>query len=299
MGKIMTLEHLKASAAESKNYIIRRIGNLAGTVAEALEEQMRHTDESIGAIKVGGRNLLLKSATKKLYAYSGTQINHETGVAVSEWRAADAIRAYGTGGTNRTFATLSGVSASSSVSIDGENYIHSVYIKNNGTNALTVSNNSMGASQTVQPGEAKRVVLQGNGNGVNYLQFTFSTPAAGDTFDFVYWQPQIEIGTVVTDWTPAPEDMSEKPTALSVAIPVTGWSSDSDANYPKYYDIAVPGVTAADRAEVTIAPGSIGTAIDCGLCPTNETLAGKIRIRSASVPKAAISAEYWIENGKE
>lgn len=91
---------------------------------------------------------------------------------------------------------------------------------------------------------------------------------------------------------------ADKTAAVPITIPVSGWASDNDANYPKYYDIPVTGVTAKDRAEITIARGSIDTAISCGLCPVNETIAGKIRIRSISVPGSAISAEYWLEKGK-
>ena len=67
----------------------------------------------------------------------------------------------------------------------------------------------------------------------------------------------------------------------------------------KHYDIAAEGVTASDRAEITIAPGSLGTAKACGLCATNETMAGKIRVRAINIPAEAISAEFWIEDGKE
>lgn len=90
-----------------------------------------------------------------------------------------------------------------------------------------------------------------------------------------------------------------KTNAVPVTIPVTGWTRDSDASYPQYYDIEVTGITAKDRAEITIAPGSLDTAEACGLCPTNETLAGRIRVRAASIPQVAIAAEYWLENGKE
>lgn len=89
------------------------------------------------------------------------------------------------------------------------------------------------------------------------------------------------------------------PTATPITIPTSGWQSDSTAGYPKYYDISVTGITAKDRAEITISHSSLDTAKTCGLCPTNETLAGKIRVRAASIPTAAISAEYWIMDGKE
>lgn len=92
---------------------------------------------------------------------------------------------------------------------------------------------------------------------------------------------------------------SDKTAAVSITIPISGWSSDNTADYPQYYDIAVAGVTVRDRAEITIEAGSLGAAIDCGLCQTNETLAGKIRVRSISIPAVAIQAEYWLEKGKE
>lgn len=86
---------------------------------------------------------------------------------------------------------------------------------------------------------------------------------------------------------------------VSATIPVTGWKEDTSvADYPKYYDLTATGITAVDSASVYIAPASIGAAVNCGICPTCETLAGKIRIRSAQVPSSAISVRYWIEKGK-
>ena len=90
---------------------------------------------------------------------------------------------------------------------------------------------------------------------------------------------------------------AQKPLSGSITIPKTGWSSDSTATYSKYYDVAVTGVTASDRAHVDIAAAAWAAAIACGLCPVTETLAGKIRIRAASVPAATISANYFVEKG--
>lgn len=91
---------------------------------------------------------------------------------------------------------------------------------------------------------------------------------------------------------------ADKPTAVSFSIPASGWQNDGTANYPYYYDLPVSGVTAADHATVTIALDGIDTAAACGLCATNETIAGAIRLRAASVPVAAIQAEYWLETGR-
>lgn len=92
---------------------------------------------------------------------------------------------------------------------------------------------------------------------------------------------------------------ADKAQSVAITIPATGWASDSGGDYPHYYDIAAEGVTAKDRAEISIAPGSMDAAKACGLCPASQTLAGKIRVRATTVPTAAIVAEYWIENGKE
>lgn len=87
--------------------------------------------------------------------------------------------------------------------------------------------------------------------------------------------------------------------ALSVCNSTEYYRVDRGAEYPSYCDIAVSTITAADRVDIAIAPNSMATAIACGLCPTNQTLAGKIRVWARTVPDAAISAEYWLNQGKE
>ena len=92
---------------------------------------------------------------------------------------------------------------------------------------------------------------------------------------------------------------ADKTTAVTVSIPITGWVTDESVSYyPYYYDFTVSGAAAGDRASVTIAPASQRAAIDCGICPTNETMTGKIRIRTKRPPAEVIHAEYRIEKGK-
>ena len=96
------------------------------------------------------------------------------------------------------------------------------------------------------------------------------------------------------------EVKADKPDYAAVTIPTTGWQEDeSVAAYPVYYDIVVEGVTANDRATVVIAPGSMAAAVACAMCPSCETVTGAIRIRAGSAPSTAISAEYWLDQGKE
>ena len=82
-------------------------------------------------------------------------------------------------------------------------------MKNNGGTAISISNNGLGGSRTIQPGESTRVIIYGTGNGTNYLQFVFNSSKLGDAVDIIYWHPKIEIGDKATDWTPAPEDVDE------------------------------------------------------------------------------------------
>ncbi len=115
------------------------------------------------------------------------------------------------------------------------------------------------------------------------------------------------VGDLAESIVEAMEEMdatkSDKGTSVPFSIPRLGWvsdiSSDLSDEYPYYCDVSVSRVTANDRASITISPSSQQTAIACGICPTNETLAGKIRIRSRQRPTANIAAEYWIEQGKE
>ena len=110
-----------------------------------------------------------------------------------------------------------------------------------------------------------------------------------------------ELAQTVTDAMQEMENVkADKQASVSITIPTTGWGIDEASDsYPNYCDIPVAGVTAKDRVDIAIAPGSMDTAIDCGLCPTNETQAGKIRVWARIVPAGAISAEYRLSQGKE
>ncbi len=80
----------------------------------------------------------------------------------------------------------------------------------------------------------------------------------------------------------------------TVSVPTTGWGSDSTAIFPKYYDLSISGILATDRVDLIVAIASLDTALKCGLCGITEASAGKVRIRSRTVPTAAISLQYWV-----
>lgn len=172
-----------------------------------LKVEQKDIQTAVNNIQIGGRNLLLDSATKKLKAYQGSTLTFTENVAVEEWGAKDAIGVTGSCGTSNILGVLSG--ASCSPSVNGMSYVHSIYIKNNGVATIAVTNNNLGGKVTIAFGESKRVVMYGKGNGTAWLQLNVTSDSMA-AFDFVYWHPKIEEGTKVTDWTPAPEDVDNK-----------------------------------------------------------------------------------------
>ena len=87
---------------------------------------------------------------------------------------------------------------------------------------------------------------------------------------------------------------ADKATFIPFSIPINGWNTDTSIpGYTKYVDITVDGLTAADCVAVDVAPSSIAVARTANFTVT-ESRAGVLRLRAASVPTAAISAQYHI-----
>lgn len=87
---------------------------------------------------------------------------------------------------------------------------------------------------------------------------------------------------------------ADKAKFVSFSIPATGWKTDSSVpGYTNYIDIEISGLTAADYVAVDVAPASSVVARAANFVAT-ESRAGILRLRAASVPTAAISAQYHI-----
>ena len=88
------------------------------------------------------------------------------------------------------------------------------------------------------------------------------------------------------------EVKADKTEFVSFSIPAAGWKTDSSVpGYTNYIDIAISGLTAADY--VAVVPASSAVARAANFVAT-ESRAGILRLRAASVPTAAISAQYHI-----
>lgn len=189
--------------------------------ADSITSTVSSVQNQLDSLEVGGRNLILKSETCKPSAYGDTVLTILADQTVSEWNTSNAFRVTGTKESTSLVATLATGRNSSSdpspISVNGQNYVHSIYIKNLG-DPIQFRNNSLSNTVvTVATNEVTRVVLTGTGDGVNYLQFTISI-GSYNNIDFYYWHPQIELGSIVSDWTVAPEDTESEISSLGTRV---------------------------------------------------------------------------------
>lgn len=154
---------------------------------------------------IGGRNILLNSATVHWEAINSATVSYTDGVSVAEWGCNDAIRATGTGGQTAIMLQLLYTSQTAATLLADRKYVMSCWIKNNSAGTIWLAANG-GTSDEIAPGEEKRAVVYVEGDGSTALRMRLGYDTLNSAFDFVYWHPQIEYGEVVTSWSPAPED---------------------------------------------------------------------------------------------
>lgn len=174
-------------------------GELHLEAVSSIEQKLRN---------IGGRNILLESATKHFIRYGGGTLDITDNVFVDEWACDDAHRAVGTGGNSTTALLMIGTSQTTPAYLSGQKYVLSIYLKNNDSKNLIAGVNGTNDRETIAPGEAKRMVRYITGNGTTSIQFQIFVANVGDSYDFTWWHPKIEYGEVPTSWTPAPEDMA-------------------------------------------------------------------------------------------
>lgn len=103
-------------------------------------------------------------------------------------------------------------------------------------------------------------------------------------------------GTVADCLLDLAKKKADKITVSSFSIPASGWVADSSVvGYAVHLDIPVTGITNTDVATITLAPSSVRISKECGLCPTNETISGKIRLWAMKAPTSTMSSELIIQ----
>jgi len=183
----------------------------------ALVKAKEYTDN----VKIGGKNIIKNSNDfSAFYAYSGATLTKTENVSVSEWNATDATNLKTTGGTNVLKITQR---YEVPEVIHKEIVTYSIYVKNNGTNNITVRVNGVGAgtSETIEPGAAVRFVRFGGYRSeayYNWFSFQIYASNAAENIDVDLWHDQLERGNKETDWSPAPEDFQTQITEIAGMI---------------------------------------------------------------------------------
>lgn len=236
-----------------------------------------------------------QSEEPTLTPYVGSTMTRTTGVSVPEWGATNAVNIKVTKNpsTNGIFGTLavSGVKY-----IYGQNYVHSIYVKNNGTKGIYVLNN-MGRRIDVYAGESKLLLFP-----TSYvtwdasMQFIFYSETAGDLPDITIWRAKIEAtnegATVWTDGnTPTVDNTSPTYVGYSTTDTVPedtapnillNGSQDNSIQYWGIYDAitATPtaGATKLTKTAVsTIRPAYLSNGYSA-LRGTTYTVSGSVFI---------------------
>lgn len=89
---------------------------------------------------------------------------------------------------------------------------------------------------------------------------------------------------------------ADKAVITTVTLTPAGWKANPDtdvtkAGWPYAYDIPVAEATDKDGSEVIIPPASLPAAARCGVCPSNKTTSGVIRLYATKAPDQAITAQ--------
>lgn len=225
------------------SYLSQTVDSIQTTVAGKADQsqitqlagQITSVVSKVDGLQVGGRNWLINSEFPQFRGHQGATVTYTLNQTVSEWNTTKAVRNIITGGTN----TICGILNSPNTFLkDNTSYVHSIYIKNNGKTNLILTGNG-GTPITVKPGEQKRVIIkQHHGTNLSSMQFVISRPAAGDTLDFLAWHAQIEEGTMVTDWSPAPEEKANQSEVTQLANQITSIVSDVSGNRSEIVQIS-------------------------------------------------------------
>lgn len=91
------------------------------------------------------------------------------------------------------------------------------------------------------------------------------------------------------------------PRAVSTPFTIakSAWtkSNSETSEFVYYADIAVSGLTVYDYAEVNFTRASQSVISEANICPSGDTMAGKIRLFAEEIPTEAISGEYLVTKG--
>lgn len=207
-----------ATVTSTANSALSKANVLESTV-DGVKQTLTSVEEWQNDFYIGARNWVSESEAPKFRAYQSAIITYTT-VSIPEWNATNAVRHVVAGGTGTICGTLPGNIIT--YVKDNTDYVHSMYVKNNGDKRVTFNNN-LSQSVVVEPGETKRIVMKAHHNvNLAAMQFVLYRPANTDSLDFTVWRAQIEEGVALSDWSPAPEDKAQTTKVNQIESTVEG-----------------------------------------------------------------------------
>lgn len=207
-----------ATVTSTANSALSKANVLESTV-DGVKQTLTSVEEWQNDFYIGARNWVSESESPKFRAYQNAIITYTT-VSVPEWNATNAVRHVVAGGTGTICGTLPGNIIT--YVKDNTDYVHSMYVKNNGDKRVTFNNN-LSQSVVVEPGETKRIVMKAHHNvNLAAMQFVLYRPVNTDSLDFTVWRAQIEEGVALSDWSPAPEDKAQTTKVNQIESTVEG-----------------------------------------------------------------------------
>lgn len=207
-----------ATVTSTANSALSKANVLESTV-DGVKQTLISVEEWQNDFYIGARNWVSESEAPKFRTYQSAIITYTT-VSVPEWNATNAVRHVVTGGTGTICGTLPGNIIT--YVKDNTDYVHSMYVKNNGDKRVTFNNN-LSQSVVVEPGETKRIVMKAHHNvNLAAMQFVLYRPVNTDSLDFTVWRAQIEEGVALSDWSPAPEDKAQTTKVNQIESTVEG-----------------------------------------------------------------------------
>lgn len=215
----------------------------------------RWSNSSDGRVDFTGtypnENELSNSRSPKIASYQNSVITYEENISVPEWGATDAVKHTITGGDN---ASVIGVLTTGKLVDAGKKYVHSIFIKNQGTTRVRINNN-LSQAIDVLPGETKRVIFNpaGSANGSASKQFVFYRYASTDTnFNFIIWHAKIEKSNdTATIWisTPSEDLLNSMPKYVGIGNKNSNNPSDFVWNISPEYTQALADLGLEDKVD--------------------------------------------------
>lgn len=173
---------------------------------------IRNSDKITDWTKYDGGNHLITDEFMEEFRIQGQRIKSDSG------KGTDFIKSY----VNFDIDDL----------VPGKTYTFSVYVKNNRDvpAQLRIQGFDWNFAYELQPSECKRFVVTGkrekmDGYWLKRFQLQLRSTNKGQFVDMTVARPQLELGSIATDWAPNPEDLISSDVVKNITVIQSGTST--------------------------------------------------------------------------